>query len=47
MSRPEIMRRIGQFVSAGLIDLKALPVPDGGTTNQSIPGVDQSRINGE
>ena len=40
--REEIMRRIGILVSAGLIDLKALPVPDGGIANQPIPGVDHS-----
>jgi hypothetical protein len=45
--REEIMKHVGRLVSAGLIDLKALPVPDGGTANQSIPGVDQSGINGE
>jgi hypothetical protein len=41
------MKRLKILVSAGLIDLKALPVPDGGIANQSIPGVDQSGINGE
>ena len=45
--REEIMRRLRILVSAGLIDLKALPVPDGGIANQPIPGVDQSGINGE
>jgi hypothetical protein len=45
--RAEIMQRLRILVSAGLIDLKALPVPDGGIANKSIPGVDQSRINGE
>jgi hypothetical protein len=45
--RAELMKRLKILVSAGLIDLKALPVPDGGIANQSIPGVDQSRINGE
>jgi hypothetical protein len=45
--RAEIMKRLKILVSAGLIDLKALPVPDGGIANQSIPGVDQSGINGE
>jgi hypothetical protein len=44
--RAEIMKRLKILVSAGLIDLKALPVPDGGIANQSIPGVDQSAING-
>jgi hypothetical protein len=27
--REEIMRQLGHLVSAGVIDLKALPVPDG------------------
>ena len=45
--RAELMKRIATLQDAGLIDLKALPPPHGGTANQSIPGVDQSRINGE
>ena len=45
--RKEIMRRLRHLISAGLIDLKALPVPDVRTVNQSIPGVDPSRVNGE
>ena len=45
--RAEIMKRIATLQDAGLIDLKALPAPHGGTANQSIPGVDQSGINGE
>ena len=45
--RAEIMKRIAILQDAGLIDLKALPPPHGGTANQPIPGVDQSRINGE
>jgi hypothetical protein len=45
--RAEIMRRLEILTSAGLIDLQALPAPDRGTANQSIPRVDQSRINGE
>ena len=40
--RAEIMKRIAILQDAGLIDLKALPPPQGGTANQSIPGVDQS-----
>jgi hypothetical protein len=43
----EIMKRLKILVSAGLIDLKALPGPDGGIANQPIPGVDRSGINGE
>ena len=45
--RAELMKRVKILVSAGLIDLKALPVPDGGTANQSIPGVDRLGINRE
>jgi hypothetical protein len=45
--REEIMKRLRILVSAGLIDLKALPVPDSGIANQSILGGDQSGINGE
>ena len=44
--REEIMRRIVVLHEAGLIDLKALPLPNGGIANQPIPGVDQSGING-
>jgi hypothetical protein len=45
--RAEIMKRLKILVSAGLIDLKALPAPDGGIANQPVAGRDQSRINGE
>jgi hypothetical protein len=45
--RAEIMKRLKILVSAGLIDLNALPVPAGGIANQSIPGVDQSAISEE
>ena len=45
--RAELTKRLRILVSAGLIDLKALPVPDGGIANQPILGVDQSGINGE
>ena len=41
------MKRLRILVSAGLIDLKALPAPDDGMANQPVPGVDQSGINGE
>ena len=44
--REEIMRRLRTLVSAGLIDLNALPVPDPGIANRPIPGGDQF-INGE
>ena len=45
--RADIMKRLKILVSAGLIDLKALPVPGSGIANQPNPGVDQSGINGE
>jgi hypothetical protein len=45
--RAEIMKRLEILMSAGLIDLAALPAPKGGIANQPIPGVDQSGINGE
>ena len=45
--RAEIMKRIATLQDAGLIDLKALPPPLGGTANQPIPRVDQSGINGK
>jgi hypothetical protein len=41
------MKRLKILVSAGLIDLKALPLPDAGIAHQPVPGVDQSGINGE
>jgi hypothetical protein len=45
--REEVMRRLGILAEAGVIDLKALPVPDGGIANQGPPSVDQSGVNGE
>ena len=41
------MKRLKILVSVGLIDLKALPVPNGGIAHQPVSGIDQSRINGE
>jgi hypothetical protein len=41
------MKRLEILTSAGLIDLKALPVPGGGIANQPVPGVNQSGINGK
>jgi hypothetical protein len=43
--RAEVMRHIARLSDAGVIDLKALPMPDGGIANQPVPGVDQSGIN--
>jgi hypothetical protein len=45
--RAELTKRLRILVSAGLIDLKALPLPDAGIAHQPVPGVDQSGINGE
>ena len=44
--REEIMRRLGVLHEAGVIDLRALPVPGGGIANQGAPGGDQSGLNG-
>jgi hypothetical protein len=44
--REEVMRRLGILAAAGVIDLKALPVPKRGIANQPAPGVDQSRLSG-
>jgi hypothetical protein len=40
--REEIMQDLGRLVSTGVIDLKALPVPDGGISESAAAGVDQS-----
>jgi hypothetical protein len=45
--REEIMRRLGELQEAGVLDLEALPAPKDGIANQSIPGVDQSSLNGK
>jgi hypothetical protein len=45
--REEIMQDLGRLVSAGLIDLKALPVPDGGIANQPPPASINRGGNGE
>ena len=45
--REEIMQDLGRLVSAGLIDLKALPVPDGGTANRPHPASINRGANGE
>jgi len=43
--RAEVMRHIARLSDAGVIDLTALPMPDGEIANQPVPGVDQSGIN--
>ena len=45
--REEIMQDLGRLVSAGVIDLKALPVPDGGIANQPPPASINRGANGE
>jgi hypothetical protein len=45
--REEIIRRLWVLHEAGVIDLKALPVPGGGIANQGAPGGDQSGLRGE
>jgi hypothetical protein len=45
--RAEVVKHLTRLVSAGVIDLKALPLSDGGKANQPVPSVDQSGINGE
>ena len=41
------MQDLGRLVSAGVIDLKALPVPDGGIANQPPPASINRSANGE
>jgi hypothetical protein len=43
--REEVMRRLGILAEAGVIDLKALPVPKGGIANEPISD-DQLGVNG-
>ena len=45
--REEIMQDLGRLVSAGVIDLKALPVPDGEIANQPPPASINQGANGE
>ena len=45
--REEIMQDLGRLVSAGVIDLKALPVLDGGIANQPPPASINQGANGE
>ncbi len=45
--REEIMQDLGRLVSAGVIDLKALPMPDGGIANQPPPASINRGANGE
>jgi hypothetical protein len=44
--RAEIMKRLEILISAGLIDLAALPVPSDGIVKGPKPGVDQSGLHG-
>jgi hypothetical protein len=45
--REEIMQGLGRLVSTGVIDLKALPVPDRGIANQPPPASINRGANGE
>jgi hypothetical protein len=45
--RAEMMGRIAAMRDAGLIDLTALPPPNGGVGNRSPRGVDPSGLNGD
>jgi hypothetical protein len=40
-------RKKEEVDEAGVIDLRALPVPGGGIANQGAPGGDQLGVNGE
>jgi hypothetical protein len=44
--RAEMMRRIAAMADAGIIDLAALPAPNGGTGNRPPRGADPSGLNG-
>jgi hypothetical protein len=44
--RAEIMRRIANLAEAGVLDLQALPPPDGGIANQPVPDVRRSGLYG-
>jgi hypothetical protein len=46
MKRTEITRHIGILSSAGILDLEALPVPNGGIATQPPRGIDQSGVTG-
>jgi hypothetical protein len=45
--REEIMQDLGHLVSTGVIDLKALPLPDSGLANQPPPASINRGANGE
>ena len=38
--RAKVMRHIARLSDAGVIDLTALPMPDGGTANRSVGAID-------
>jgi hypothetical protein len=42
--RAEAMKHLGILTEAGILDLEALPLPNGGTTNQPVRGIDQSGV---
>jgi hypothetical protein len=45
--RAEMMKRIAAMADAGIIDLTALPPPNGGIGNRPPRGVDPSGLNGD
>jgi hypothetical protein len=44
--RAEIVKHIGILTNAGILDLEALQVPNGGIANQPFRGIDQSGVTG-
>jgi hypothetical protein len=45
--RAEMMKRIAAMADAGIIDLTALPAPNGGVGNRPPRGADPSGLNGD
>jgi hypothetical protein len=45
--RAEVMKHLCRLIDGGVIDLEALPVPNGGIANQPLRGIDQSGITGK
>jgi hypothetical protein len=45
--RAEIMKHIGILTEAGILDLEASTVPNGGMANQPLRDIDQSGVTGK
>ena len=45
--RAEVMKHLCRLIEGGVIDLEALPVPNGGIANQPLRGIDQSGVTGK